>query len=176
MTLAPEIKRLNGELSHVMWRDADPYGGEVPLRLHEYGTDSGHGLGGPPFHPKFESYLRNAGACFCEPREIAGAMTLRHTCDRRFREERFGGAPARMHASKRQLHPFRLKRALRQLQNLVPYDQYHIVYLLIARRRPWTEALAQVNGNRERRGEPPYTTLEFQTMMIAGVDLLLTAW
>jgi hypothetical protein len=173
MTLTPEIKRLNGDLTRVLYKDSSA--AEVPLRMHDHGTDSGHGLGGPPFHPKLVSYLKSAGVCFCEPQEVAGRMTLRHYCDRRYRESRFD-ARAKLRPSERHGHPHRLKRALRQLQNLVPYDQYHIVYLMVSRGRDWQQTLTQVNDNRARRGDDPLAVLDFEVMMVAGFDLLMAAW
>lgn len=31
---------------------------ETPMRIHGRGTDEGHGLGGPPFHPEFLTWLQ----------------------------------------------------------------------------------------------------------------------
>lgn len=34
------------------------YMAEIPMRIHSRGTDDGHGLGGPPYHPQFEAWLK----------------------------------------------------------------------------------------------------------------------
>jgi hypothetical protein len=37
---------------------SDEYLSETPMRIHSMGTDDGHGLGGPPFHPEFVNWLQ----------------------------------------------------------------------------------------------------------------------
>lgn len=36
---------------------SEEYAGEIPIRIHSRGTDDGHGLGGPPYHPDFVAWL-----------------------------------------------------------------------------------------------------------------------
>lgn len=163
-----EAKRLNQHLWRMLVRGGSA--SEVPLRLHDHGTDAGHGLGGPPLHPKLIAYLRDAGACFCDEFDVDGNPRP-HICDRRFED-----APARFRPSRQQSHPRRLKRALRQVRLMVPYDQYHLVYLMVSRGRSMEQAAEQVNSARMTHGLDPYTEEDIVVMMIAGFDLLTAAW
>lgn len=163
-----EVARLGQDLWRMLARGGD-YTSEVPFAIHERGTDSGHGLGGPAFHPRFIAYLRDSGACLCEETKPDGTP-LPHYCDRRFE------GMARMRAPKRETHPRRLKRAFRQLRLLAPYDQYHLCYLSIARGRSFPQAVDQVNAARLARGEDVLTRQEAAIMLVAGTDLLCSAW
>jgi hypothetical protein len=167
--LAAEGKRLNESLWRMLWKGGTS-AEEIPIRIHDHGTDAGHGLGGPPLHPKFIAYLKSAGACFCDEFDVDGNPRP-HVCDRRFEE-----TGARFRESQKQSHPHRLKRALRQVKLVAPYDQYHLVYLMVSRGRTMDEAAEQINTVRVTRGGEPYSTQDIVIMMIAGFDLLSAAW
>lgn len=162
--LAAEAKRLNGKIARVRWGDPNLFSNEVPLRIHEKGTGAGHGLGGPALHPKFISYLKDAGVCFCEP--DAMGVERPHICDRRFAE-----TPARFRESKFQNHPRRLRRALRQLRLIAP-QEFDPVYLMLARGRSWHQAFDEINTGRLARGNPPHTESDFLVLTMAGFDKL----
>jgi hypothetical protein len=163
-----EVRRLQGDLWRMLARGGD-YVSEVPYAIHERGTDSGHGLGGPAFHPRFLAYLRDSGACLCEP-EWPDGTPRPHACDRRFEGQ------ARFRDPKRESHPRRLKRAFRQLRLLVPYDEYHMVYLVVARGRTFPQAMEQVSAARLARGDVALTQEEAAVMLVAGTDLLVASW
>ncbi len=162
-----EARRISGDLWRMLGRGS--YAGEVPYSIHERGTDSGHGLGGPAFHPRFLAYLKDAGVCLC-PETKPDGTPQPHFCDRRFE------GSARFVEPRRQTHPRRLKRAFRQLRLLAPYDEYHIVYLIVARGRTLAQAAEQVSGARLARGEDALTTEDAALMWICGADLLSSAW
>jgi hypothetical protein len=155
-----------------LWRMLARGGGyvsEVPFAIHERGTDSGHGLGGPAFHPRFTSYLRDAGVCLC-PETKPDGTPQPHYCDRRFE------GTGRMRPAKPEPHPRRLKRAFRQLRLLAPYDQYHMVYLVVARGWTFPQAVRQVDAARLTRGDVPLTGQDAVVMLVAGLDILESAW
>lgn len=184
--IADEVGRLSERLWWMLWRGGD-YASEVPTAIHSRGMDMGDaapsirlhgrdearaahdGLGGPDFHPRFLAYLRDAGACLC-PETRPDGTPAPHTCDRRFEGQ------ARVREPKRESHPRRLKRAFRQLRLMAPYDQYHIVFLVVARSRPFPAAVDQVNTARVARGEEPLTQPEAAVMLVAGTDLLCASW
>ena len=165
--LAAEAKRLNKELARLTYKGS--YVAEIPMRLHEPGTDAGHGLGGPPLHPKLIAYLRDAGVCFCDETWPDGKPRP-HACDRRFEN-----APARFRPSMKQTHPRRLKRALRQLRLIAPLE-FDPVYLMLARGRSWTEAMTDINERLVAAQRPPYTETDFTLLCIAGFDKLTACW
>lgn len=166
--IADEVSRLSEGLWRMLARGGD-YVSEVPYAIHERGTDSGHGLGGPAFHPRFIAYLADSGACMCAETKPDGTP-LPHYCDRRFEGQ------ARVREPKRESHPRRLKRAFRQLRLLAPYDQYHLVFLAVARSRPFPDALAQVNAHRLARGDVEMSERDGAIALIAGVDMLESSW
>ena len=163
-----EVERLSQRMWRMLARGGD-YVSEVPYAIHERGTDSGHGLGGPAFHPRFISYLKDAGCCVCEP-EWPDGTPRAHACDRRFE------GTAKVREPRHETHPRRLKRAFRQLRLLAPYDQYHLVYLSVARGRSFPQAVEQVNAARLSRGELPLSQQEAAIMLVAGTDMLQMAW
>lgn len=165
-----EVTRLNEALRQVFWRSSG-IATEVPLRLHSSSTDSG---GSPELHPQFISWLRDSGACFCEPREVTengtAYMQMRHTCDRRFKD-----APARFRAARPQSHPRRLKRALRQLRLMAPVE-FDIVYLMVARGMAWQDVRERINASRAAKGQEELSVEDFMVLMIAGVAKTIDAW
>ena len=163
-----EVERLSQRMWRMLARGGD-YVSEIPYAIHERGTDSGHGLGGPAFHPAFISYLVAAGVCMC-PETKPDGTPQPHYCDRRFE------GTARMRPSRHETHPRRLKRAFRQLRLLAPYDQYHACYLITARSRTFAQAQEQVNTARLARGEVPLTPTDMAIMVVAGIDLLISCW
>lgn len=167
--LAAEAMRLNRKIERVRWGDPHLYVSEVPLRLHEKGPDSGHGLGGPALHPKLIAYLKDAGVCFCDETWPDG-QERQHACDRRFADK-----PARFQGSKFQNHPRRLKRALRQLRLIAP-QEFDAIYLMLARGRTWHQAFEQINSSRSTKGRDLYSEMEFMVLTIAGFDKLVEAF
>ena len=164
--IAAEAKRLNLDLMRMLWKGG--YASEVPIRLHEAGTDSGHGLGGPPLHPKLIAYLRDAGVCFCEEFDALGNPRP-HACDRRFADK-----PAKFRQSRKETHPRRLKRALRQLRLICP-QEFDVVYLML-RGRDWKDTRDQINGSRYARGQEPYSDEDFVVLMVSGFSKLTDSW
>lgn len=168
MHLEAESARLNELVRRMLWNSGG-YASEVPVRIHEKGTDSGHGLGGPPLHPRFIAYLKDAGVCFCDEFDVDGKPRP-HTCDRRFADK-----PARFRESNKTSHPRRLKRALRQLRLICP-PEFDVVYLMVARGLEWQEAHDKINASRAARGQAPYTVEDFVVLMVSGFDKLTAAW
>jgi len=168
--LATEAQRLNQKIVRLRWGEGNAaFINEVPLRMHERGTDSGHGLGGPAFHPKLLAYLKDAGVCLCDETWPDGRPRT-HSCDRRFKD-----APVQLRPSKFQNHPRRLKRALRQLRLISPVE-FDPIYLMIARGRTWHEARDQINTTRLTRGQDPHSEADFTVLTIAGFDKLCEAF
>lgn len=164
--LAIETRRLNQQVWRMLWHSGS-LAAEIPLRIHSADIDPG---GSPEFHPRFLAYLRDSGACFCDEFDADGNPRP-HTCDRRFEDK-----PARFRGSRGEAHPRRLKRALRQLRLIAPYDQYHLVFLMVSRGWEWTQARDHVNSNRAARLEAPLSDTDTVVMMIAGFDMLTAAW
>lgn len=163
-----EIDRLSQNLWRMLARGGD-YVSEVPYAIHERGTDIGHGLGGPAFHPRFLAYLKDAGVCLC-PETKPDGTPQPHFCDRRFEGQ------AKFREARKESHPRRLKRAFRQLRLLAPYDQYHICYLIVARQCSFPQALDQVNSARLARGENPLSLEDGALVVVTGIDLLESCW
>lgn len=167
--LSAETRRINRQVSRMTWRDS--YAAEVPYRIHNSGTGEGHGLGGPDLAPEFVAYLRDAGVCFCEPREIdidgEAHMRFRHVCDRRLR------GPDTVTGEK--FHTRRIKRALRQLRSIC-FEEWEVVHARLARGLPWEQVIEQVNGHRRARGAPEATPLEIGILAVSGFDKIGAAY
>jgi hypothetical protein len=181
-----EVERLSQRMWRMLARGGD-YVSEVPYAIHSRGPDTGggqqsirlhgrgeareahDGLGGPEFHPRFLAYLKDSGTCLC-PETKPDGTPQPHLCDRRFE------GTAKVREPRHETHPRRLKRAFRQLRLLAPYDQYHLVFLVVARGRAFPQAMEQVNAARIARGEMPLTQQEAAIMLVAGTDLLQMAW
>lgn len=163
-----EVDRLSQNLWRMLARGGD-YVSEVPYAIHERGTDIGHGLGGPAFHPRFLAYLKDAGVCLC-PETKPDGTPQPHFCDRRFEGQ------ARFREARKESHPRRLKRAFRQLRLLAPYDQYHLVFLVVGRSWTFAQAMDRVNAARLARGEDAMTQEDAALVLVTGVDLLQASW
>ena len=161
--LAAEAKQINEHLWRMLWKGGD-FASEVPLAIHSHDTDAG---GAPELHPRLISYLIAGGACFCPEFDVDGNPRP-HVCDRRFTADR----PAGFRESRHQLHPRRLKRALRQLKLIAPLE-FNAVYLMVARGRTWHQALAEVNDSRLRRGEDALSEADFVVLTLCGCDKLV---
>lgn len=162
-----EARRLNEQVMRMLWRGG--YVSEAPVRIHDRGTDSGHGLGGPPLHPRFVAWLRDAGVCFCDETDALG-RPRQHVCDKRF-----GDRQVQFRESRREAHPRRLKRALRQLRLVCPAE-FDVVFLMVARGLAWEAAMARINDGRTARGLDPYSKEDFVVLMVSGFSKLVAAW
>jgi hypothetical protein len=161
-----EVRRVTRDVGHLL--NQSQYMAETPIRIHERGVDSGHGLGGPPFHPGFLSWLRDGGSCVCEPHPDTGSLTHQWSCDRN------PGTP-RFKTSTRRAHPRRLKRALRQLRSICKAE-FDIVWLILGRSHSYEQAQGVINDDRQRKGLDPYTEEEFAVLTISGLDKINAAY
>jgi hypothetical protein len=155
-----EVDRLNRDLAK-MNRYHDGATSEAPYRLHDRGTDSGHGLGGPPLSQPFIAYIGQLCTCGrkrdeddpndhgCSP---AGAVFFR--------------------PSDRKSHPRRLKRALRKLRSIAPAE-YDAVFLMTLRDFTWHEARERINAGRVLHRQHPYSEAEFVILTVAGTSKLV---
>lgn len=82
---------------------------EIPPKIHAYGTDSGHGLGGPAFHPEFINWLG----------------PIPHDCsDDECRRERERNNAGRNHDART-----RTTRCFRKIRRMAPRE-FDVLYLL----------------------------------------------
>jgi hypothetical protein len=155
--LAKEVERLTRDLGYVI-SSSQGYAAEVPIRIHDRGTDAGHGLGGPKFSAEFLRWI-TTGSCSCKEPPVNG--THEDTCYR--------DSPTRMGRSSHRSHPRRLHRALRHLRAVSPIE-FDPVYLILARGFSWRDALEKINTDRGRRGQEPHSEADFTVLTIAGIS------
>lgn len=158
--LATEVKRLNKSLGF-MHQEAPSVVAEVPVRIHSYGTDDGHGLGGPPLSEELIRYIGQI--CHCgrkrdesDPDDYGCSAT----------------PLTRFHVSDRKSHPQRMKRALRRLRDIAPAE-WDAVYLIVHRGYSWHAARDRINDTRRVRSQPEYDDTEFMVLTIAGAAKLV---
>lgn len=190
MTLAAELRRLDiGD--RYMSASAGDVADEAPLRVHSRDVDYGHdrsgghplrvhppsfghgpivsggerehdGLGAPEFHPSFLAYLRENGVCMCPEPTEADQRAHRYPCSK---------APTRIrtkvasHSNSR-----RWSRAFRQLRGIDP-KAFDIMWPL-HNGTPIPEVFSRINDGRYRRGENPYSEMEFAVHWLNGRKLL----
>ena len=167
--LIQEARRLNYDLSIVLWRNSVAM--EAPLRTHSREIDGG---GAPELHNEF---LRWLGAiCKCgRPRQ----------CDPNCKATRFDEhlpscEPAcrddpRFHASSHAQSPTRLRRALRQVRKLNPHA-YDLLYMLVGLRMSFDDATAKLNADNVSRGKPVRSEAEFAVLYVSGASMLASSF
>ena len=117
---------------------------ELPTRIHMRGTDDGHGLGGPPFHPEFLAWLE------------AGA-------------EKKNGDPAE---SARRLadHRLRVTRAFRKVRKMAP-TEWFVLQLVCIHHLDLVQVVEVMNQRAEQRGfEERYTALGVAALLASALD------
>jgi hypothetical protein len=146
------------ETSHWIQEFREDWVSEVPLKMHAYGTDDGHGLGGPPFHPEFEHWLGQI--CFCgrkfnpatgEP----GCPSLELQMTKR-----------RTNTASRQ----RTTRAFRKLRKVAPRE-FDALYLMCALQASFWATLEALNLRAERLDKPErYEPADLMVLIVSGID------
>lgn len=144
--LVKEVARLNRDMGRIIGGGAirTTIEAESPIRIHSREIDSG---GAPAWHPSFEKWI--------------GA-------------EEETGRPRRFRPTNHQMHPNRMKRALRQLRQIDA--KAHEVVGLMTRGYTWSEARTKMNDDNLRRGQPPYSESDFLCLAISGSSLFLAAY
>ena len=148
---------------------------EVPLKLHAYGVDDGHGLGGPPLSPEFERYL--GPICFCGRKPVCapGCRTGRGgqhlpTCDR--------GCPSEFVVKKTRNHDARLRttRAFRKLRKVAPRE-FDALYLMCALGSSFEATRDALNQRAIRLDKPErYSPADLTLLIVSGVDKVRHYW
>ena len=148
---------------------------ETPTKIHAYGVDDGHGLGGPPFHKEFEHYI--GPICFCGRKPVCDPRCRtsqggRHldTCDR--------GCPSDTIKSSRRNHESRLRttRAFRKLRKVAPRE-FDALYLMCALGASFASTQDALNDRAMRLGKPErYGPAETLLLVVSGVDKVRHYW
>ena len=131
---------------------------EVPLKMHGYGTDDGHGLGGPPFHPEFENWLGQI--CFCGRKfnpvtGEKGCPSLELQMRRRT-----------VNTQARQ----RTTRAFRKLRKVAPRE-FDALYLMCALGASFWVTLEALNARAIKRDFPErYAPEDLMVLIVSGID------
>jgi len=142
---------------------------EVPLKIHAYGVDDGHGLGGPPLHPEFENWL--GPICFCGRKpEI----------DKTGRPIAGTGCPSSssIFKSKRQYKSdsrTRTTKAFRKLRKVAPRE-FDAVFMMVAHRASFHTTLRNMNDRAERLGKPRYRPEDMLLLIVSGIDKASSYW
>jgi hypothetical protein len=148
---------------------------ETPIRIHGFGVDDGHGLGGPPFHPEFEHYL--GPICFCGRKAQCApgcrvSVGGRHltTCDPGCPTER---VPKRSRNTDSRL---RTTRAFRKLRRVAPRE-FDVLYLMCALDSSFEATQDALNQRALRLGKPErYGIAETLLLVVSGVDKVRHYW
>ncbi len=151
------------ETSHWIAEFREDWGLEIPVRIHSYGTDDGHGLGGPPFNPEFERWLGQI--CFCGRKynDLTGeagcpSMDVQITKNK--------------HTESRQ----RTTRAFRKLRKIAPRE-FDALYLMCALRVSFEDTLISLNERAIRLDKPErYTPSDLMVLVVSGVDKVRHYW
>lgn len=152
------------ETSHWIAEFREDWGMEAPTRIHAYGTDDGHGLGGPPFHPEFSNWLGQI--CFCGRR--ANPDTGEKACPSL--ELQIRGR--RQNSESRQ----RTTRAFRKLRKVAPRE-FDALYLMCALRASFWTTLTALNERAERLDKPErYSPDDLMILIVSGVDKVRAWW
>jgi hypothetical protein len=125
---------------------ADEWMDEVPLRVHSYGVDDGHGLGGPAFHPDFIRWL--GPICTCP--DCLQIERKRRNSDSRTRTTK----------------------AFRKLRKIAPRE-FDVLYSLCVLRNSIDGTAEFLNARAIRLDKPErYTRAGVILLAISGVDKL----
>jgi hypothetical protein len=135
--------RLIAQFSHD-WRQ------EFPHKLHTYGPDDGHGLGGPAFHPDFIRFLGN----------------IPHVCsDGACRNEMRRNEAGRNHDSRT-----RTTRAFRKVRRVAPRE-FDVLYLLCVLSYSVDDVVRALNQRAERLEKPErYDRRGVTYLALSGLD------
>ena len=145
------------ETSHWIAEFREDWGLETPIRIHAYGTDDGHGLGGPPFHPEFETWLGQI--CFC------GRKFNPETGEKGCPSMELQIARNKNHESRR-----RTTRAFRKLRKVAPRE-FDALYLMCALQVSFWDTLRSLNDRAERLDKPErYTPSDLMVLIVSGID------
>ncbi len=129
---------------------------ETPMKMHSWGVDSGHGLGGPPFHPEFEHWLGQI--CFCgRPPDPA-------TGER--------GCPSNPYKKNPRNPDQRLRttRAFRKLRKVAPRE-FDALYLLCAHQLTFRAVVDALNLRAIRLEKPEhYDEMGVLILLMSGLD------
>lgn len=146
------------ETSHWIQEFRQDWVRETPLKMHAYGTDDGHGLGGPPFHPEFENWLGQI--CFCGRKY--NAITGEKGCP-----------SLELQMSRRQSNSLarqRTTRAFRKLRKVAPRE-FDALYLMCALQASFWTTLNALNERAERLDKPErYTPSDLMVLIVSGID------
>lgn len=146
--LNQELRRLNRDMNRVVGGGSlrTSIAAEAPLRIHSRDVDAG---GAPEWHPAFERWI-----------------------DAEWHED---PRPARFRESNHRMHPARMKRALRQLRRL-DAKAHEAINLMAVHGYSWAAAREKMNEDNLRRGDPPYSEVDFLCLTISGTSLFLAGW
>lgn len=144
------------ETSYWIREFRDDWNKEVPVRLHGYGTDAGHGLGGPPFNPEFEHWLGQI--CFCG-RKYNPKTGEKGCPSMEIQVSRNRNTESRQ----------RTTRAFRKLRKMAPRE-FDVLYLMCALNASFWTTLTSLNQRAERLGKPTYTPTDLMILVISGID------
>lgn len=146
------------ETSHWIAEFREDWVREVPLKMHGYGTDDGHGLGGPPFHPEFESWLGQI--CFC------GRKFNPDTGEKGCPSLELQMARRQTNTQSRQ----RTTRAFRKLRKVAPRE-FDALYLMCALNASFWTTLTSFNERAERMNKPErYAPEDLMILIVSGID------
>lgn len=156
--------------SNQIWFYRESWNDEVPLRIHGFGVDEGHGLGGPPLHPEFEKWL--GPICFCgrRPELDKSGQPIKGTgCPSMKSLERSNPRKYRSDAR------LRTTRAFRKLRKVAPRE-FDALYLMTAHHASFETALASLNDRAFRLGKPSYQPHDLVLLLVSGVDKADAWW
>lgn len=141
---------------------------DLPFKIHAYGVDDGHGLGGPPLHPEFENWL--GPICFCGRREIRDKHDniVQHGCPS---QNSILKNRKRYQTSSR----LRTTKAFRKLRRVAPRE-YDALWLMTAHRQSFAATLDSLNERAKRLGKPGYAPQDLLLLLVSGVDKTDSYW
>jgi hypothetical protein len=166
------IERTSGQIRFYR----NDFESDTPIKIHGYGVDDGHGLGGPPLNPEFESWL--GPICFCG-RKGKCAPGCRATEPSEHLKDCERGCPSNRVSHKKRGYRtesrLRTTKALRKLRKLAPRE-FDAVYLMTAHKASFWTVLKSFNERAERLGKPMYRPEDIMLLIVSGVDKLDEWW
>ena len=120
------------------------YSDEIPMRIHSRGTDDGHGLGGPPFHPEFLAWLE--------------AGDIKKNGDPKESAKRLGD------------HRLRVTRSFRKVRRMAP-TEWFVLQLVCVHRLDVVRVVEVMNERAEQRDFPErYDAKGITTLLASALD------
>jgi hypothetical protein len=120
------------------------YADEIPTRIHSRGTDDGHGLGGPPFHPGFLAWLE------------AGDL--------------YKSGKPKESEKRRTDHRLRVTRAYRKVRRMAP-TEWFVLQLVCVHHLDVQRVTEVMNQRAEDRGlDERYTSLGVTALLASALD------